>query len=160
MTSRPSQGAQSDGAMTLASLLTGFHRIRQPGESISVMIVLEDGQIGLGIAQRCSIPAPRARPLSWRQFHFLIEQDVAFIWWPAADSFKRLAKEIEELKDHSGRRLHTAIRWRVPAILDAVAKAKGLNMCDQITGVQYQVSTRMLPILPSPAMTATTMLTG
>ncbi len=146
------QGAQSDGAMYIGDPVTpGFTRIRQPGESISVMIVLEDGQIGLGDCAAVQYSGAGGRdPLFLADsFISLIEQDVAsHLVGQQADSFKRLAKEIEELKDHSGRRLHTAVRYGVSqAILDAVAKAKGLNMCDQIA-LEYntRVSTRMLPI--------------
>jgi methylaspartate ammonia-lyase len=105
------QGAQSDGAMYIGDPVTpGFTRIRQPGESISVMIVLEDGQIGLGDCAAVQYSGAGGRdPLFLADsFISLIEQDVAsHLVGQQADSFKRLAKEIEELRDHSGRRLQS-----------------------------------------------------
>jgi len=42
-------GAKSDGAAYVGEPKTpGFTSVRQPGESISVMLVLEDGQIAYG----------------------------------------------------------------------------------------------------------------
>ena len=43
------KGAGNDGMFYIGAPVTeGFTAIRQPGESISVMIVLEDGQIAYG----------------------------------------------------------------------------------------------------------------
>ncbi|MBR4907056.1 MAG: methylaspartate ammonia-lyase, partial [Clostridia bacterium] len=42
-------GAKSDGAAYIGEPKTeGFTSVRQPGESISVMLILEDGQIAFG----------------------------------------------------------------------------------------------------------------
>src|SRR5699024_10069449 len=43
------EGAKNDGMFYVGEAKTeGFTSIRQPGESISVMIVLDDGQVALG----------------------------------------------------------------------------------------------------------------
>ena len=145
-------GAQSDGAMYIGEPVTpGFSRIRQAGESISVMITLENGQIGWGDCAAVQYSGAGGRdPLFLAEtFIPLIENEVAsHLVGQEADSFKRLATEIEHLKDANGRKLHTAIRYGVSqAILDAVAKANGLNMCDQIAK-EYgtKVSEKTLPI--------------
>lgn len=146
------QGAQSDGALYIGDPLTpGFSRIRQPGESISVMIVLENGQFGWGDCAAVQYSGAGGRdPLFLAEtFIPLIENEVAaHLVGQEADSFRRLATEIDHLKDENGHRLHTAIRYGVSqAILDAVARANGLNMCDQVA-LEYgtKVSEKTLPI--------------
>ncbi|NLW20285.1 MAG: methylaspartate ammonia-lyase [Clostridiales bacterium] len=145
-------GAQADGALYIGEPATaGFSRIRQPGESISVMIFLDNGQYGWGDCAAVQYSGAGGRdPLFLADtFIPLIEQEVAsHLVGQQADSFVRLAREIDEMKDRQGRRLHSAIRYGVSqAILDAVAKAHGLNMCD-LVAKEYgtQVSTRVLPI--------------
>ncbi|HPY95255.1 MAG TPA: methylaspartate ammonia-lyase, partial [Clostridia bacterium] len=145
-------GAQSDGAMYIGEPRTaGFSRIRQPGESISVMIFLEDGRYGWGDCAAVQYSGAGGRdPLFLADtFIPLIENEVAsHLVGQEADSFVRLAREIDALTDQNGRHLHTAIRYGVSqAILDAVSKAKGLNMCDQIAS-EYgtSVSETTLPI--------------
>ncbi|HHT07543.1 MAG: methylaspartate ammonia-lyase [Christensenellales bacterium] len=146
------QGAKSDGAMYIGETATpGFSRIRQAGESISVMIFLENGQYGWGDCAAVQYSGAGGRDPLFLADNFipLIENEVAaHLIGQQADSFKRLAKEIDELTDESGKKLHTAIRYGVSqAILDAVAKAQGLNMCDVIAK-EYgtKVSEKMLPI--------------
>ena len=131
------QGAKSDGAMYIGETATpGFSRIRQAGESISVMIFLENGQYGWGDCAAVQYSGAGGRDPLFLADNFipLIENEVAaHLIGQQADSFKRLAKEIDELTDESGKKLHTAIRYGVSqAIQDAVAKAQGLNMCDVI----------------------------
>ncbi len=145
-------GALPDGALYAGEpLTTGFSRIRQPGESISVMLVLEDGQVGWGDCAAVQYSGAGGRdPLFLADsFISLIENEVSgHLVGQEADSFRRLAEEIDGLKDEAGNHLHTAIRYGVSqAILDAVAKAQGLNMCDVIAK-EYgtAVSDKMLPL--------------
>jgi methylaspartate ammonia-lyase len=145
-------GAQSDGAMYIGETVTpGFSRIRQAGEAISVMIFLENGQFGWGDCAAVQYSGAGGRDPLFLADTFIsyIENDVAsHLIGQEADSFKRLAVEIDELRDESGHKLHTAIRYGVSqAILDAVAKANGLNMCDQVAK-EYgtKVSEKTLPI--------------
>ena len=59
-------GAKSDGSLYVGEPKTpGFTRIRQAGESISVQIVLENGQIGWGDCAAVQYSAPATRPLVW-----------------------------------------------------------------------------------------------
>ncbi|MDI9520650.1 MAG: methylaspartate ammonia-lyase [Bacillota bacterium] len=145
-------GAQSDGAMYIGEPATpGFTRIRQAGESISVMIFLENGQYGWGDCAAVQYSGAGGRdPLFLADTYMsLIENEVAaHLVGQEADEFKRLAKEIDGLKDKNGHHLHTAIRYGVSqAILDVVSKANGLNMCDQVAK-EYgtRVSEKRLPI--------------
>ncbi len=146
------QGARSDGAVYTGEPLTpGFSRIRQPGESISIQIILQNGQIGWGDCAAVQYSGAGGRDPLFLADSFLpiIEHDVASrLIGQEADSFRRLAEEIDSLTDADGRRLHTAIRYGVSqAILDAVAKARGMNMCD-VVAMEYgtTVSEEILPI--------------
>ncbi len=146
------QGAVSDGAVYAGEPMTpGFSRIRQPGESISVQIILENGQIGWGDCAAVQYSGAGGRDPLFLADSFIpiIEHGVAsHLIGQEADSFRRLAEEIDGLTDAEGKKLHTAIRYGVSqAILDAVAKAKGLNMCD-LVAMEYgtTVSRSILPI--------------
>lgn len=146
------QGAISDGNMYIGEPVTpGFTRIRQAGESISVLIVLENGQVGWGDCAAVQYSGAGGRdPLFLAEkFIPLIENEVAkHLVGQEADSFVRLAKDIDMMHDSKGQRLHTAIRYGVSqAILDTVAKAKNMNMCD-VVAQEYGtiVSEKMLPI--------------
>ena len=129
-------GAAHDGAMYEGEPKTpGFTGVRQAGEAISVMLVLEDGQIAWGDCAAVQYSGAGGRDPLFLAENFipLIEGEVAkHLVGRELDSFRDLAGEIDRM-EADGRRLHTAIRYGVSqAILDAVAKAKRLNMCDVI----------------------------
>ena len=142
-------GAQGDGALYIGEPVTeGFSRIRQAGEAISVMIILEDGQIGWGDCAAVQYSGAGGRdPLFLSEtFIPLIENQVAVqLVGRQADNFRQLAGEIDTMVIE-GKRLHTAIRYGISqAILDAVAKAQGLNMCD-VVAREYSTSVQETPL--------------
>lgn len=142
-------GAGQDGALYVGEPATpGFTRIRQAGEAISVMIVLENGQIGWGDCAAVQYSGAGGRdPLFLADtFIPLIENEVAeHLVGRDADNFRALAGEIDHM-EVKGKRLHTAIRYGVSqAILDAVAKAQGLNMCD-VVAKEYGVTVTEEPL--------------
>lgn len=142
-------GAATDGMLYIGESKTpGFSRIRQAGEAISVMIVLEDGQIGWGDCAAVQYSGAGGRdPLFLAEaFIPLIENEVAqHLVGREADSFRTLAEEVDHMKV-DGQRLHTAIRYGVSqAILDAVAKAQGLNMCD-VVAKEYDTQVSQVPL--------------
>ncbi|MBQ7061150.1 MAG: methylaspartate ammonia-lyase [Clostridia bacterium] len=120
-------GAKADGAAYIGEPKTaGFTSVRMPGESISVMLVLEDGQIAMG-----DCAAVQYSGCGGRDPLFLANDFIPIIdnyIKPAligkeADNFRELAAYLESLTV-DGKRLHTAIRYGVSqALLDAVAKA-------------------------------------
>ncbi len=129
-------GAKSDGLLYLGSPKTpDFTTIRQAGEAVSVMLVLENGQIGWGDCAAVQYSGAGGRDPLFLAENFIpiIEHEIAdCLIGEEADSFVRLAKVVDGLRVE-GKRLHTAIRYGVSqAILDAVAKAEGLNMCDVV----------------------------
>ncbi len=130
------KGAVSDGAAYIGETATpGFAAIRQAGESISVMIVLEDGQIAYGDCAAVQYSGAGGRDPLFLSENFIpvIQEHIRpQLIGKEADSFKELAHMVEAIQV-DGQRLHTAIRYGVTqAILDAVAKASKRLMCEVV----------------------------
>ena len=129
-------GADHDGFTYVGSPVTpGFAAVRQAGESISVMLVLEDGQIAYGDCAAVQYSGAGGRdPLFLaKDFIPVIENNIKpQLVGREADSFKNLSEMVEAITVN-GKRLHTAIRYGVTqAILDAVARATGRMMCEVV----------------------------
>ena len=144
-------GAGHDGVFYIGDPITeGFKSVRQAGESISVMMVLENGLIAHGDCAAVQYSGAGGRdPL------FLAEEFIPLIEGPIkeqivgkeADNFRKLAAEMEAI-EINGKRLHTAIRYGLSqALLDAVAKASGRLMCEVVAD-EYgcTVSEKPIPI--------------
>ncbi len=130
------KGAKHDGMFYQGEPATqGFSSVRMPGESISVMVVLEDGQIAHGDCAAVQYSGAGGRDPLFLADDFVpvIEKHVKpMLTGKNADSFKELTRELESLTV-AGKKLHTAIRYGVSqAILDAVAKASRRLMCEVI----------------------------
>lgn len=144
-------GAKADGAAYVGQAMTpGFEKIRQAGESISVMLILEDGQVAYGDCAAVQYSGAGGRDPLFLASNFIpvIEKHVApVLEGKEADNFKALAEEVEKV-EVDGKRLHTAIRYGVSqAILDAVAKATRRLMCEVVAD-EYgtTVSEKQIPI--------------
>ncbi len=145
------RGAGHDGLFYTGKPVTeGFKSVRQAGESISVMILLEDGQVATGDCAAVQYSGAGGRdPL------FLAEDFIPVIdnyikpelIGKDADNFRKLCEDMEAIKV-AGKRLHTAIRYGLSqALLDAVAKASGRLMCEVVAD-EYgcEVSDKPIPI--------------
>ena len=144
-------GAGHDGVFyTGAPVTEGFSAIRQPGESISVMLILEDGQIAYGDCAAVQYSGAGGRdPLFLaKDFIPLIDKYIKpELIGKEADNFRALAAMMEAIQI-DGKRLHTAIRYGVSqALLDAVAKATGRLMCEVVAD-EYgcTVSDKPIPV--------------
>ena len=130
------QGAGHDGMFYIGAPVTdGFRSVRQAGESISVMLILEDGQIAYGDCAAVQYSGAGGRdPLFLAEdFIPVIEQHIKpqLVGKEAAD-FRGLCAMMEAITI-DGKRLHTAIRYGLSqALLDAVAKASGRMMCEVV----------------------------
>ena len=129
-------GADHDGFTYVGAPVTpGFSAVRQAGESISVMLVLEDGQVAYGDCAAVQYSGAGGRdPLFLaKDFIPVIENNIKpKLVGREADSFKNLSEMVEAITV-DGKRLHTAIRYGVTqAILDAVARATGRMMCEVV----------------------------
>jgi len=129
-------GAGHDGTFYVGAPMTeGFRAIRQAGESISVMLVLEDGQIAYGDCAAVQYSGAGGHDPLFLAAEFipLIEKYIKpELVGKEADNFRALAAMMEAIQI-DGKRLHTAIRYGVSqALLDAVAKATGRLMCEVV----------------------------
>lgn len=145
------QGAKADGSTYTGKPVTpGFTSVRQAGEAISVMLILEDGQIAHGDCAAVQYSGAGGRDPLFLADEFIpvIEKHIKpLLVGREADSFRQLTREMEAVCVE-GKRLHTAIRYGVSqAILDAVAKAKHKLMCEVVAD-EYglTVSDHMIPI--------------
>lgn len=145
------QGAGQDG-FTYEGIPTteGFSSIRVAGESISVMLILEDGQVAYGDCAAVQYSGAGGRDPLFLAADFIpvIEKDIApLLIGRELTSFKALAEEFDKLQI-AGKKLHTAIRYGISqALLDAVAKSRKMTMAEVVveeysTGVKL----RRIPI--------------
>lgn len=129
-------GAGHDGFTYTGQPITpGFKAVRQAGESISVMIILEDGEVAYGDCAAVQYSGAGGRdPLFLaKDFIPIIENELApRLIEKELNNFKTLAEEVDKI-EIKGKRLHTAIRYGITqAILDAVAKAKKITMAEVV----------------------------
>jgi methylaspartate ammonia-lyase len=129
-------GAGHDGFTYVGEPQTeGFTKIRQAGESISVMLVLEDGQVGHGDCAAVQYSGAGGRDPLFLAGDFipLIEKYIApKLIGRELTTFKEMAEEFDSM-EVEGKRLHTAIRYGITqAILDAVSKASKVTMAEVI----------------------------
>lgn len=130
------QGAENDGFTYVGKPVTeGFTNVRQAGESISVMFILEDGQVAYGDCAAVQYSGAGGRDPLFLAAEFIpiIEKHIApKLIGREITSFKELAEEVDNMTVE-GKRLHTAIRYGVTqGILDAVAKVKKVTMAEVI----------------------------
>lgn len=128
-------GAELDGAMYIGEAMTeGFNQIRQAGESISVMYVLEDGQIAYGDCAAVQYSGAGGRDPLFLAENFIpvIENDIApFLIGQDVRDFKALCAITEQT--FKGKQLHTALRYGLSqANLDATAKSHKILMAEVI----------------------------
>ncbi len=143
------QGAGHDGVFYVGAPVTeGFRSIRQAGESISVMLILEDGQVAYGDCAAVQYSGAGGRdPLFLaEEFIPVIEKYIKpTLVGKEAANFRQMAADMEAIQVE-GRRLHTAIRYGVSqALLDAVAKASGRLMCEVVAD-EYGCTVSETPI--------------
>lgn len=146
-------GAGHDGAFYTGTPLTeGFTAVRQAGESVSVLFILENGTVAHGdcAAVQYSGAAGRDPLFLAKDFIPLIEKEIAPLYiGREITGFKELATLVDTaISPSTGKIYHTAIRYGVTqACLDAVAKSKSKLMA-QVVAEEYgtNVSDCMIPI--------------
>lgn len=146
-------GAKNDGAFYVGKPLTdGFTSVRQAGESISVMFLLENGTIAHGdcAAVQYSGAAGRDPLFLAKDFIPIIEKEIAPLYkGREITTFRELAEIIDKhISPSTGKLFHTAIRYGISqACLDAVAKSKSKLMA-QVVAEEYgtTISNEMIPI--------------
>ncbi len=140
------KGAKSDGFVYEGKPVTkGFERIRMAGESISVVLELEDGQLAVGDCAAVQYSGVGGRDPLFLAEHFLpfMRQHLRpFLEGMEITTFREMAGKFETLR-FEGKRLHTAIRYGLSqALLDARAKAEKKLKCEVVCE-EYN-----LPVIP------------
>ena len=145
-------GAKNDGAFYIGESVTpGFTSVRQAGESISVMFVLENGAIAHGDCAAVQYSGAGGRDPLFLAENFIpiIEQEIAPMYeGNEITSFKEMADRVDKHIKSDGKPYHTAIRYGVTqACLHAVALSKSKAMA-QIIAEEYntEISSEIIPI--------------
>ncbi|WP_329903713.1 methylaspartate ammonia-lyase [Porphyromonas pogonae] len=146
-------GAKNDGNFYRGEVMTpGFSAVRQMGESISVMFILENGSIAFGDCAAVQYSGAGGRDPLFLAENFIpiIEKEIAPIYeGKEITTFREMADIVDKMKSPStGKIYHTAIRYGITqACLDAVAKSKNKLMA-QVVAEEYgtEVSEVMIPI--------------
>ncbi len=130
------KGATLDGNFYFGETVTaGFKTIRQPGESVSFMMVLDDGQISYGdcATGQYSGIGGRDEPFFADELIKFIEKNIKpKLIGMKIENFRSASKEIENMTI-DGERLHSGMRYGITqSILDAVAKKNRLTMAEII----------------------------
>jgi methylaspartate ammonia-lyase len=142
-------GAEHGGFGYAGSPVTpGFAAIRQPGEALSVLLVLDDGSIAHGDCASVQYDGAGGRdPLfSAAAARRNVDEYVApMLVGAELGSFRKLAGRVDACPTPSGR-LHTAVRYGVTqAVLDAVARGRGLTMAEVVRD-EYATGVDLAPV--------------
>ena len=146
-------GAKADGAAYTGRPVTpGFQAVRQAGESVCVMLLLDNGQTAFGDCAAVQYSGAGGRDPLFLAEDFIprIEREVApLLRGREITTFKEMAEEIDALCDReTGRPIHTAIRYGVTqAILHAVSISRN-RLMTEVVADEYglTVSEKEIPI--------------
>lgn len=142
-------GAPHDGfGYAGAPLTPGFRAIRQPGEALSVVLVLEDGSVEFGdcAAVQYSGAGGRDPVFSAEQAKadveaYLVERLVG----AEVTDFHTMAGELDAVRTADGL-LHAAVRYGVSqAVLAAVARVERATMAEVVRD-EYGTGAPLLPV--------------
>lgn len=130
------QGAAHDGFVyTGAPVTPGFTQIRQAGESVSILLLLDDGQIACGDCAAVQYSGAGGRdPLFLAEAYLpLLEKHLRPQWRGVElGSFRDMSAALDAMRI-DGRPLHSAVRYGASmALLDAVARATRRMPCEVV----------------------------
>lgn len=142
-------GAVHDGFRYLGPpATTGFTDVRMPGTAVSVLLLLEDGSVAHGDCATVQYAAAGGRDpvVDAPGIAALVGEQVApLLVGRDLDQFRPVAGDIESVVV-DGRRLHTAVRYGVTqAVLDAVARSRGLTMAE-VVREEYDTESDLTPV--------------
>lgn len=147
------RGAKNDGAFYSGTPVTeGFVDVRQAGESISVLFILENGAIAHGDCAAVQYSGAGGRDPLFLAENFIpvIMNEIAPMYeGKDITTFREMADRVDKhINPETGKPYHTAIRYGVTqACLDAVAKSQNKLMA-QVIADEYnlKISDTMIPI--------------
>lgn len=142
-------GAVRDGGTYLGSPVTpGFSAVRQAGEAVSVMLLLDDGQVAHGDCAAVQYSGVGGRDVLFdtpRAVALILEHVAPLLRGHELTDFRSIASLIDTLQVDENP-LHTAIRYGVTqALLDAVARSRGLTMAEVVRD-EYQTGAEIVPV--------------
>ncbi|MFW6361750.1 MAG: methylaspartate ammonia-lyase [Spirochaetota bacterium] len=141
-------GAGQDGFFYTGKAHTpGFDTVRQAGEAVSVMLLLEDGSLAEGDCAAVQYSGAGGRdPLFLAESYLqMLRTEIApLLEGREAEDFRENATFVDQL-ENDGKQLHTAIRYGLSqALLDAAALA-GKESKTEVVCRQWN-----LPLTPAP----------
>ncbi|MFW5888905.1 MAG: methylaspartate ammonia-lyase [Bacillota bacterium] len=144
-------GAKKDGLFYLGEpLIDGFTTIRQKGEAISIQIILENNDIGIGECAAVQYSGTGGRDplfLADDYIPFIEENIVPLLIGEDLVSFKSIAEKYDRIKI-KGKRLHTAIRYGLTqAFLSTIATYKKVTMAE-IIREEYKIEDKEYKPIP------------
>ena len=130
-------GAKMDNFAYLGDPVTpGFKRVREPGESVSVMFVLDSGDIVYGDCAIAQYAASGGRELPQRAKDLVAMMDTQIsrqLEGREITTFRSLAEEVDKFT-YQGQQIPAALRYGITqAILEAVARKRTLTMTEIIS---------------------------
>ncbi|MET3807080.1 methylaspartate ammonia-lyase [Nakamurella sp. UYEF19] len=143
-------GAPSDGFGYGGDPVTpGFTAIRQAGEALSVLLILDDGSIAHGDCAVSQYSGAGGRDPVFSAAS--AAQDVhrhlgPLLMGAELSSFREMAGQLQQYRMSSGAALHTAIRYGVSqALLDAVSHRDRVTMAEVLCR-EYRTGVELAPI--------------
>jgi methylaspartate ammonia-lyase len=129
--------------------IPGFERIRVPAESVSIMLVLDDGEIALGDCCAVQYSGAGGRDPLFLAMHYIPWMERSLkpeLLGRECSNFRQNAQFFDSLKTQEGKLLHTAIRYGVTqALLDAAGKSVGCTITE-VVAREYGLSLDPKPI--------------
>jgi methylaspartate ammonia-lyase len=137
-------GAEHDGfGYRGGSRTPGFTAIRQAGEAVSVLLVLDDGSVAHGDCAAVQYSGAGGRDPVFRAESAradIAEHLVPLLAGTELTSFRDLAEAVD------AQPLHTAIRYgATQAVLDAVARSRRLTMAEVVRD-EYDTGSALVPV--------------
>jgi methylaspartate ammonia-lyase len=137
-------GAETDGfAYTGAPVTPGFTAIRQAGEAVSVMFVLDDGYVARGDCAAVQYSGVGGRDSLFRagDGQRMIEREVVpALTGRELTAFRDMAPELDALP------VHTAVRYGISqALLDAFAHERQVTMAELVRD-EYETGVTLGPV--------------
>lgn len=124
------KGVKKDGFFLIGDPVTKWHKkVRLPGESMSIVVVLNNGSIAYGdcVAIQYSGIVGRDPILLSHIYKPIVEKYVLpFLIGKNLNNFLEIVEKLDDLTDEDGEKLHTGIRYGASqAVLEAVGLASG-----------------------------------
>ncbi|HEY6468913.1 MAG TPA: methylaspartate ammonia-lyase [Candidatus Dormibacteraeota bacterium] len=142
-------GATHDGFTYAGNPMTaGFSAIRQAGEAVSVLLLLDDGQVAYGDCAAVQYSGVGGRDAVFDAVAAAgtIERHVAPLFRGTQVGDFRSTATVVDRHVVDGRPLHTAIRYGVTqALLDAAARARSVTMAEVVRD-EYRTGIAIQPV--------------